>query len=132
MTTPAFDIAFPRPLALALVEHIEAILAENNADAPLSTGYVDWANKCVSRLRAGEDGLASLDDFDMGMLEKDVLPEFFGAQNKVLREMLEGDADKEEMLRVVEGMQTATEMMSRLHRATNYDIFDANWKGDCR
>lgn len=130
MMRPTFDIALARPLAVALVESIEEILAEDRADDPLSKDYVDWANKCLSRLRAGDDGYVALDEYDMGMLDRDVLPEFMGTRNRALRDLLEGGGDKESMLAVIGEMTAASELMSRLHRAANYDIFVENWKGD--
>lgn len=130
MMRPAFDIALSRPLAVALVESIEEILAEDRAEDPLSKDYVDWANKCLSQLRAGDDGYVALDEYDMGTLDRDVLPEFLGRRNRALHDLVEGDGDKESMLALIGEMTAASELMSRLHRAANYDIFDENWKGD--
>jgi hypothetical protein len=131
MKLPVFDLAFPRSLATSLAVHIDRILAGDKEEPPLDKDYVAWARGCSVRLREGDEDFVVLDEYDMGMLDKDVLPEFLDTQTRLFTELVSKEAGKASMLAVVDEMSDATKLMSRLHRALNFDMFDENWKGDC-
>jgi hypothetical protein len=125
-----FDLAFPKPLAASLAVFIDSILASDTEEPPLDRDYVAWARSCSARLREGEDDFVSLDECDVGMLYKDVLPDFLDSRIRAFEELLSQEAGKEPMKVVTGEMSDVAKLMSRLLRAMNFDMFDENWKGD--
>jgi hypothetical protein len=130
MKLRVFDLAFPRSLATSLAVFIDGILASDTVEPPLDRDYVTCARSCSARLREGDDDFVSLDECDMSMLYKDVLPDFLDSRMRVFEELLSHEAGKEPMKSVTGEMSDVAKVMSRLLRAMNFDMFDENWKGD--
>lgn len=130
MKLRVFDLAFPKPLAASLAVFIDSILASDTEELPLDRDYVAWARSCSARLREGEDDFVSLDECDVGMLYKDVLPDFLDSRIRAFEELLSQEAGKEPIKVVAGEMSDVAKLMSRLLRAMNFDMFDENWKGD--
>jgi hypothetical protein len=134
---PLYDIAFPESLRVVVIPFLEELVAEvkreRAADPELKAlphEYVQWAEPVLARLAAAEGDFAPLDEMDMETLRKDVLPSLMSKHTRQLSGMLEINFDKDDMLTLLDESQAAIQLIKRLDKAVNYDLFDDAFKGD--
>jgi hypothetical protein len=134
---PLYDIAFPESLRVVVIPFLEELVAEvkreRAADPELKAlphEYVQWAEPVLARLAAAEGDFAPLDEMDMETLRKDVLPSLMSKQTRLFGAMIEINTDKDELLAQLGEMQAANQLVQRLDKAVNYDLFDEAFKGD--
>ncbi len=137
MKRPLYDIEFPESLRAAVIpfleELVEEVKREGAEDPELKSRpheYVLWAEPVLARLAAAEGDFAPLDEMDMETLRKDVLLAMMRRQTDQLGSMIEIQFDKDEMLALLDEMQSTNKLVQRLDKAVNYDLFDETFKGD--
>jgi hypothetical protein len=134
---PLYDIEFPASFRNVLIPFLDGIVEEVRRDHEADmernhrpNEYIQWAEPLIARLRSAEGDYAPLDEMDMETLRRDVLPSLLSKTNDDISGLLEINFDRDILLEVLEEQKATMNILKRLERAVNHDLFDEDFRGD--
>lgn len=140
MSRPTYDIAISDPFRPSLIafltdvaQDVTRTMASEDTDAELRDRlpeYLEWAQRCLTRLEVSDDGYVKLDEMDIEVLRKDILPSMIGKGTDALDVFIDGRIDRHGMQLVLDEMREANRLCGRLHQIVNFDLFDETFTGD--